>query len=139
MVHHVSVGGADICEALGLPTGCDANFSLVAIEKADGSVSGQWQDTFIFDRDDPGLIRGVPVHVTIDCINVVGKEAWVSGVVTGGAFTGLLAITRVADNGKSANDPLDQISFISQDIFGGCQAEPDLPLIDLTHGQVTVK
>ncbi len=133
MVHHVSVGGADICEALGLPTGCDANFSLVANEMANGSVSGQWQDTFRING------QGVPVHVTIDCINVVGKEAWVSGVITGGPFTGVLAITRVADNGKSANDPLDQISFISQDIFGGCQAEPDLPLIDLTHGQVTVK
>ena len=139
VVHHVSVGGADICEALGLPTGCDANFAFVAIEKADGSVSGQWQDTFIFDRDDPGLIRGVPVHVTIDCLNVDGNEAWVSGVVTGGPFTGIPAITRVADNGTSANDPLDQISFIAEDAFGGCQAAPDLPLIDLTHGQVKVK
>lgn len=78
VVHHVSVGGADICEALGLPTGCDANFSLVANEMANGSVSGQWQDTFRING------QGVPVHVTIDCINVVGKEAWVSGVITGG-------------------------------------------------------
>ena len=46
VVNHVSVGGADVCEALGLPTGCDANFSLTATMKADGSVKGQWQDTF---------------------------------------------------------------------------------------------
>ncbi|MGI0015247.1 MAG: hypothetical protein ACREBU_17670, partial [Nitrososphaera sp.] len=46
VVHHVSVGSPDACEAFGLPPGCDANFSLVANMYADGSVSGEWQDTF---------------------------------------------------------------------------------------------
>ena len=46
VLHHASMGGADICEAIGLPTGCDANFSLTAKMKDDGGVSVQWQDTF---------------------------------------------------------------------------------------------
>ena len=34
VIHRVHVGGPDICAALGLPPGCDANFSLVALEFA---------------------------------------------------------------------------------------------------------
>ncbi len=128
VVHHVSVGGNDAC-----PTpGCDANFSLVANAKADGSVKGQWTDVF-------RIPNGFIVHTKIDCLNVIGNEAWVSGVVTGPNFTGLPTITRVADNGTSANDPLDQISFTFIDNFGGCQAAPDLPLFDLPNGQVKVR
>ena len=129
LVHHVSVGGADVCEALGLPTGCDANLSLTASEGADGSVSGQWQDTFA---------GGVPIHVTIDCLHVVGNEAWVSGVVTGPVGGGTPVIMRVADNGTSKNDAPDQLSFLNIGDLGGCQNAPDLQLFDLTNGQVTV-
>ena len=128
VVNHVSVGGNDSCTT----PGCDANFSLVANAKADGSVKGQWTDVL-------RIPNGFIVHTTIDCLNVIGNEAWVSGVVTGPNGTGLLAITRVADNGTSANDPLDQISFTFMDTFGGCQAAPDLPLFDMPNGQVKVR
>jgi len=46
VVNRVSVGGADVCVGLGLSPGCDANFSLIALEHADGSVSGNAQDSF---------------------------------------------------------------------------------------------
>ena len=62
VVHHVSVGGPDICEGLGLSNGCGANFSLAANQKADGSVKGQWQDSF-------GGVNG-SIHVVIDCLQV---------------------------------------------------------------------
>jgi hypothetical protein len=134
VVHRVTVGGSDLCQAFGLPPGCDANFSMVASELADGRVKGQWQDTW-FGRG----VAAVPIHVTIDCIKVVGNEAWVSGVVTGGVFNGVPVITRVVDNGTSQNDPPDQISFIFEDTFGGCEATPDLPLFDIDTGQVKVE
>ena len=130
VIHRVSVGGADICEALGLPTGCDANFSLVAIQKADGTVSGQWQDTF--SQGNGG------VHVAIDCLFVDGNEAWVSGVITNQPFAGTRVMARVVDNGTSANDPADQISFTTASELG-CDTAPDLGLMDLTHGQVKVR
>ena len=41
MVHRVSVGSSDV-----FPPGVDPNFSLVAIQRADGSVTGQWSDQF---------------------------------------------------------------------------------------------
>lgn len=138
VVHHASVGGADVCEALGLPTGCEANFSLVANQKADGSVSGQWQDTFA------GGVEGI--HVAVDCLNVVDNVAFVSGVITHGTdsggedVSGQPALTAVADNGTSANDSADQITFSFIGTPFDCNNLPpgDPPLFDLTHGQVKV-
>ena len=137
VAHHVSVGGADVCEAIGLPTGCDANFSLVAVEKADGSVRGQWQDTF------PGGLEGI--HVAVDCVNVVGNGAVIGGVITHGFVGGVDvsgsdALTAVFDNGTSANDPLDQLSFSFIDFGIDCTTlvPANFPLFDLTHGQVKV-
>jgi hypothetical protein len=59
IVHRVHAGGPDACEELfGLPPGCDANFSLVAIQYADGSVKGQWTDRWP---------QGDGFHAVIDC------------------------------------------------------------------------
>ncbi len=138
VAHHVSLGGADICEAMGLPTGCDANFSLVAVEKADGSVRGQWQDTFA------GGLEGI--HVAVDCVNVVGNGAVIGGVITHGFaggvdVSGQRALTAVFDNGTSANDPPDQISF-SFFPTGGLSCNvlvpANFPLFNLGRGQVKV-
>ncbi|MGD9900350.1 MAG: hypothetical protein AB7T22_14595 [Calditrichaceae bacterium] len=143
VIHHVSLGGADICEALGLPTGCDANFSLTANMKADGSVKGQWQDTFAGGKEG--------IHVTIDCMNIMGNAAIVGGVIKHGTVggvdvSGLYAMTAVVDNGTSANDTPDQLSFSifpAGDVFGTEDCNDltisDFPLFDLKHGQVKVK
>ncbi len=138
VAHHVSLGGADICEAINLPTGCDANFSLVAVEKADGSVKGQWQDTFA------GGLEGI--HVAVDCVNVVGNGAVIGGVITHGFaggvdVSGQRALTAVVDNGTSANDAPDQMSF-SFFPTGGVTCDQlvpaNLPFFNLARGQVKV-
>ena len=147
VIHRVSVGGNDICEALGFAPGCDGNFSLVAIEKADGSVKGQWQDTF--------LGGGEGIHVAVDCLNIVDNGAVIGGEIVHGAVggvdvTGLRALTAVIDNGKSKKDPPDQISFsffppgdsgFPDDCLATFPADFDALglLFDLTRGQVTVK
>ena len=139
VVNHVSMGGADVCEALGLPTGCDANFSLTANLFADGSVSGQWQDTFAGG--------GQGIHVAIDCLNIVGNGAVIGGVITNGTaagadVSGQRALTAIVDNGTSANDPPDQLSF-SFFPFPGLSCTTltpaNFPLINLTHGPIVVR
>ena len=131
VVHFVSVGGPDQD-----PTNhTDANFSLVAIQYGDGRVMGQWTDQF-------GQGQG-GVHVAIDCLVVQGNQAWVSGFVTSGTFngadlSGLPVITRVQDNGNSASTP-DQISFSFIGNPASCTTTPNLALVPMTAGQVTVR
>lgn len=142
VVHHVNAGGPDACIFFGFPhPGCDGNFSLVAHEYADGSVSGQYTDRFA---------QGDGFHAVINCVSVVGFDAWVSGVITSGTFTdpdtgevfdlaGLPVATRLRDNGTSANDPADQISFSFLGDPTPCTAHSPYPLFDAPEGQVRVR
>ncbi len=130
--HVVSVGGPD----QDATAHTDANFSLVAVQHADGTVTGQWTDQF-------GQGQG-GIHVQINCLFVRGNEAWVSGFITHGNFngadlSGLPVITRVQDNGDSANDPPDAISFSFIGVAASCTTAPPLPLAPMTAGQVKVR
>jgi hypothetical protein len=137
VVYSVHVGGPDICEALGFPTGCDANNSGSAVLRADGRVTGQFIDTFAGG--------GAGVHWTADCLHVAGNDAWISGVIKHGAtpngfdLTGFPIVIRVRDNGVTANDPSDAISFGQIGNPTPCYMEPDLNLFDYVHGQVKIK
>ena len=136
VIHRVTAGGNDLCAAFGQNQGCDGNYSLVAIQKADGTVMGQWQDTW------PGGGNGI--HVNINCMYVEGNMAIVAGYVTNGGYdeedyTGLYVITKVIDNGTSNDDIPDQMTY-------PYTAPPDFceypgwtpPMFDLTTGQVKV-
>ncbi len=77
---------------------------------------------------------------------MVGNGAVVGGVITHGfggfeEFEGERALTAVVDNGTSANDPADQLSFSFFPV-GDLTCDPfspaDFPLFDLAHGQVKV-
>ena len=126
VVHRVSMGGNDICVGLGLPPGCDANNSLIALEKADGTIRGQWHDQFA---------GGVGIHVPVTCLSVSGNDAWIGGVISNQPFAGFPVVIRVRDNGTSANDPADQASFAT--VAADCTAQPALGLFNIT-GQVKV-
>jgi hypothetical protein len=133
VVHRVSVGGSD--QDVTLNT--DANFSLIALQKGDGSISGEWSDQF--GQGQGGL------HVDVNCLVVVGNQAWLGGIIRHGStgqggvdLSGLPALTRVVDNGKSANDAPDAISFTFIGLAVQCGAQPNLPLFAMTGGQVTV-
>jgi hypothetical protein len=137
VVHHVTAGGPDACIAFGFEhPGCDANFSLVANQYVDGDVSGQYTDRFA---------NGDGFHAVVDCVVVIGSDAWISGVITQGRFdgvdlAGLEVLTRVRDNGTSQNDPVDQISFSFIDTeVPDCTEQPDLQLFDTPQGQVIVR
>ena len=132
VVHSVHVGGPDAC--FPARPGCDANFSLTANEFSDGSVNGRWTDVWSHvPGDDP-----ITIIVAIDCLHVNGDDAWVAGEIVGPDFAGFRVATRVRDNGVSANDVPDMISFTIG--WGGdCATEPDFPLFFAPQGQVTVR
>jgi len=136
IVHRVSVGGPDACVAFGFDhPGCNANFSLVAIQFADGSVRGQYTDR---------LGAGEGFHATVDCLSVVGNTAWIGGVIKNGTYPGVVnaigmrVVTRVQDNGTSAKDPADKISYSYLSNIS-CTTNFFSPLLDAPEGQVKVR
>ena len=133
VVNRVSVGGNDQDATLNT----DANFSLTAIRYGDGSVGGEWSDQF-------GQAQG-GVHVDVNCLVVQGNQAWIGGIIRSGStgqggvdLSGLTALTRVVDLGRSSNDAPDAISFTFIGLAVQCTAQPNLPLFPMTGGQVTV-
>lgn len=144
VIHHASLGSADICEEFGEPVGCDQNYSIVANKYADGSVSGQYQDVW------PGGGKGL--HANVDCLRIVGNgnAAIVGGIVTKGTrpngedLKGNRVFTALVDNGTSANDPPDQAGFTYHSLGLDCSdvsfsvfEEFDI-LFDINQGQVKV-
>jgi hypothetical protein len=130
VTHRVTVGSADVVL---FPPGTDANFSLVAIEQ-NGTARGQWHDQFA---------DGSFVHVDVNCLEVVGNDAWLSGPIKKTSpdlafLVGEIAVTRVRDNGTSANDPADQVS-LSTAFAGDCHGKPNLTLYDLNNGEAKVQ
>jgi hypothetical protein len=97
--------------------------------------------------------RTCSLHPVIDCLVVEGNVAWVSGVATKGFYynpetedyidlDGLAVGTMVRDNGASANDPADPISYSVFELdepFALCAEKSDYPLFDVPQGQVKAK
>ena len=103
VVRRLTVGGAD-AEVYG-PPGSDANFSLVALQRADGTVTGQWSDPY----------GGAGMHAEIDCLYVDGNTAWVSGPVTKHTnpdLVGRTANSQVRDGGDTGDDMVSPVFFL---------------------------
>jgi hypothetical protein len=135
ILHRVTVGGPDFCYAFNLQPGCNANFSLVAIERADGSVSGNYIDRL---EEDDGF------HATVNCLAVVGNNAWIGGVIVSGKIgttdlAGMPVVTRVQDNGTSARDPNDKISYSWINDARPCTLKLNYPLLEVPQGQIKVQ
>src|SRR5215207_5701524 len=136
ILHRVSAGGPDACIALGgQHPGCNANYSLVAIQYADGSVRGQYIDR---------LDRRNGFHATVNCLYVSGHDAWISGVIVQGRqgtvnLAGRPVVTRVRDNGISANGAVDQISYSFIGDARPCTQHLNYTLLNAPEGQVVVR
>jgi hypothetical protein len=122
---------------LGLP---HRNFAFSATKQADGSVTGQAQ----LKRSD----TGTSIHIEIDCLNVLGNIAVMSGVITA-TNSPVLAIGddelfAVRDNGQGPDAPTDEITLAWSGLGIACTAIPDpnllLPfLFTIETGQIQVR
>ena len=81
-------------------------FAFEATEASDGSVTGEAQ---INNRSVPGRL-----HIQIDCLNVIGNDAVMSGTITSsteaGVPAGASSIFGVQDNGEGAGSAPDRIT-----------------------------
>jgi hypothetical protein len=82
-------------------------FAFEAARSSDGTLTGEAQ---MYNRAIPGRI-----HLQLDCLNVIGNIAIVSGAVTysteAGISIGDPAIFGVQDNGEGAAAPPDQATI----------------------------
>lgn len=150
VVHHVVIGSKDNCEALGLPRGCKGNLSLVANVYEDGSVDGQWQDTF--------SDSGEGLHIHIDCVkigfNPIGPGGSIAYAIIGGYITkgkidgedvsGQYALTTALDLGylTDGKPPIhdDFVSFSYNGEYQDCESvSPSMfSIIPFSKGQVKI-
>ena len=103
---------------------------------ADGNVSGQaeFQLRYI----------DATVHAEVNCLEVVGNEAWIGGTITRSSNPtvvgqGLDIVFRVQDNGEGDASPADMTSQLVWGAVPSCITRPPLGLIEWTHGNVQVK
>ena len=137
IVHSVHVGGPDACIEQPQVPGCERNFTLVALQDADGNVRGQYDDEFSGDATGG-------FHAVVTCLSISGNDAWISGLITKGTYNGIdiagwPVATRVEDNGVSANDPADKISYSFLNDARSCTEQVAYPLYDMPKGQVSIR
>ena len=125
---HMATGGGTVEAGGGLNT-----IAFTAQVDDAGAVKGQAQ--FQLRNQDLRL------HVDVDCLSVLGNEAWIGGVVTQSndpARIGTRVLWRVQDNGEGGG-ATDQTSLPVPGAPGDCLLQSALPLVPWTNGNVQVK
>ena len=115
------------------------HISFSAVQRADrtaASGNAEVQD----------ISAGVTVHIEVDCLNVIGNFATISGIVTRSSDPtrvpeGFEGIFQVVDNGEGNNSPPDlmsQANFFAVDIGADCHAPGEFDVVPVEHGNVQV-
>lgn len=113
-------------------------FAFNAIGRGGTTATGQAQ---LNNRD-----QGVKLHLDINCINVLGSMATVSGVVKHSNDTtvrpGWISVFRVVDNGEGSLNPPDQMSLVFSWPPGtpvNCTTNLALPMQPIEGGNIQVR
>ncbi|HJU69537.1 MAG TPA: hypothetical protein VJ650_14955 [Gemmatimonadaceae bacterium] len=124
-------GGGHWQVATGLRT-----FAFTAKNRADGTVQGQYQ---VNNRD----VSGSKEHGTVTCLEVVGNEAWIGGVITHSSIPareGTRRLFYVVDRGEGSGDAPDQASMLGVTATTEeCRLRTALPPQDLEGGNIQVR
>lgn len=132
-VHWVSGGGKLDVSFLGVP---NEQYGFTARVDAFGNASGEVHADF----SSPDVtIQGV-----VECLSVVGTEAWIGVRFTktdlAGIPVGSRWIFKVKDNGQGKGSPPDQMSYFFGWAGGSC-ANPGInaAMLDWAAGNITVR
>lgn len=120
--------------------GAFRNFAFTAREYSNDTVKGRMQ---LKNR-----ASGVMLHAKLDCLEIFGQVAVMSGVATGSNFPeleGAVVLFAVEDNGEGVNAPPDRITEVFLDepppIPGLCELAgppPEFLLAPIEKGNVQV-
>jgi hypothetical protein len=112
------------------------SISFHAVQYADGTATG---NAVIHDAT-----AGVTAHVDVNCLNVVGNTATISGIVTSSndpTIEGFEAIFQVVDNGEGSKAPPDLMSIANLYLPGvgvDCTVPAEYDLSPVTGGNIQV-
>ena len=114
------------------------HISFSAVQRADGTASG--------NAEIQDISAGVTVHIEVDCLNVIGNVATISGIVTRSSDPtrvpeGFEGIFQVVDNGEGNDSPPDfmsQANFFAVGTGTDCRVPGEFDLVPLEHGNVQV-
>ena len=99
-----------------------------------GEVKGQAQ----FQLRDVDL----RIHLDVDCLVVVGNQAWIGGVVKNSsnpALVGSRYVFTVVDNGEGQGAVDELGEPVPSGLLADCLTQPALPLLPLTNGNFQVR
>ena len=127
---HQATGGGTIEFNSSLET-----IAFTAQIDAAGDVKGQAE----FQLRDLSLT----FHVVVDCLQVSGVNAWISGLISTSndpTLVGQRVLWQVQDNGEGDASSPDQVSLPVQfNPTAPCQSQATLPLVPWTNGNVQVR
>jgi hypothetical protein len=81
-----------------------------ATRSDDGTVTGE---AFVVDHTAEGLVR---LRIAVNCLNVIGNVAIVSGLVTSStdeSLVGMEAVFEAVDTGQGGGETRDQMSLVN--------------------------
>jgi hypothetical protein len=103
-------------------------------KSADGTVDG-WYHSEARGKG------GAKVGVRIECLHVVGNQAWAKGTIVSALNPdniGRPYSFRFIDNGEGSGAPPDEIG-VARFADYDCMTEPDIPLRQLTTGNLQIR
>jgi hypothetical protein len=113
------------------------HISFSAVKNDDGTVSGH---AVVADQTASGHVT---LHIEINCLNVIGNVAIVSGIVTKSnreELVGFEGVFQVVDNGEG-NDPPDLMSLVNLHEVGvgtDCTVPAEFDLAPIEGGNIRV-
>lgn len=110
--------------------------SFSAVQHSDGRVTG--------NANVQDITAGVTAHIDVNCLNVVGNTATISGIVTRSSdptLVGFEGIFRVVDGGegKGTVDLMSLANFFAVGTGTDCTVPGEFDLVPVEQGNIQVR
>lgn len=112
----------------------DAAVTFNIVKFADGRVTGWYQAVQLGKG-------GAHIKVRMECLHIVGNQAWATGTVVAAAGPGNIGKPysfRFVDNGEGLGSAPDEFGAARFEYYD-CMTEPDLPMRQLEFGNLQVR
>ena len=88
------------------------------------------------------ITAGVHAHIDVNCVNVVGNVATISGIVTKSSDPTLLGfegVFQVVDGGSTGDDLISLVNFHEVGTGSDCRFPGEFDLVPVQHGEIHVR